>query len=326
MPVRVDGLPPVREISAGTATTCARTEAGEVYCWGRNHQGQADPGAWAPGPDAGSLTVTRPARIDVPRARSVRVEDLSACALGEDRRVRCWGGDHYGHFGIYSNPPWAGLRPTLLPGVADVEEFDTDFVQAARLSNGTVRMWPTFSCINCLPGSETPSLSAVLAVTDDVVAIATGDSTVCALTASGRVRCWGNETYSSLGLYWPPDAQSRPWLVPGVEDAVQLSFGVETGCVVLRRGEVRCWGHNRGGQVGRPTPVFLNEAVTVEGLPAARTVTTNWYHTCAIVADGSVRCWGRNPTGELGDGTTVDSSRPVQARLEAVLGSDGGGR
>jgi len=34
-PLLVDGLPPIAELAAGYAFTCARTTQGEIYCWGR---------------------------------------------------------------------------------------------------------------------------------------------------------------------------------------------------------------------------------------------------------------------------------------------------
>lgn len=34
-PLLVEGLPPVEELAAGYAFTCARTTQGEIYCWGR---------------------------------------------------------------------------------------------------------------------------------------------------------------------------------------------------------------------------------------------------------------------------------------------------
>lgn len=38
--VRVDGLPPLREVTAGAEHTCAVAAAGGAYCWGWNWDGQ----------------------------------------------------------------------------------------------------------------------------------------------------------------------------------------------------------------------------------------------------------------------------------------------
>ena len=39
-PVRVPGLTQVRQLSAGSAHTCARRDDGTVWCWGSNTTGQ----------------------------------------------------------------------------------------------------------------------------------------------------------------------------------------------------------------------------------------------------------------------------------------------
>lgn len=39
-PRRVEGLPPVEEVALGESHACARTRAGEVYCWGSDLRGQ----------------------------------------------------------------------------------------------------------------------------------------------------------------------------------------------------------------------------------------------------------------------------------------------
>lgn len=51
-PVRVNDLPKATDVTCGDGFSCARTEAGEAYCWGRNDEGQLGDGTttsrWRP--------------------------------------------------------------------------------------------------------------------------------------------------------------------------------------------------------------------------------------------------------------------------------------
>ncbi|MCG8555839.1 MAG: hypothetical protein MJD61_11220 [Proteobacteria bacterium] len=86
-------------------------------------------------------------------------------------------------------------------------------------------------------------------------------------------------------------------------------------CVLLRAGEVRCWGENFYGQLGDGTKRLRHTPVAVIGLGKAIEVSAGGDHTCARLSTGQVTCWGRNHDGQLGDGTVTSRSTPV-----AVLG------
>jgi alpha-tubulin suppressor-like RCC1 family protein len=42
--VAVTGLSDVAEVHSGDTHTCARTTAGQIYCWGDSHDGQLGTG------------------------------------------------------------------------------------------------------------------------------------------------------------------------------------------------------------------------------------------------------------------------------------------
>lgn len=92
------------------------------------------------------------------------------------------------------------------------------------------------------------------------------DLGICAVLASGRVRCWSGQ---------------RSWVVRGVRDAVQVVKESERGCARLRDGTVRCWA-SRGAR-GQRLDV-------VNAIALAMTSKT----TCAALRTGHVACWGRD--------------------------------
>jgi hypothetical protein len=139
----------------------------------------------------------------------------------------------------------------------------------------------------------------------------------CALMMTGRVKCWGNNGFSSLGDGGSEPFSTTPVDVAGINGAVDIAVaGPATGCALLSDGSVKCWGYNITGQLGNAAVTADRSAtpVTVSlsgpaALPAsaAHTIAGGSAHFCVVMADASssVRCWGGgNGRGELGDGTT----------------------
>ncbi len=81
--VEIAGLENVHAIAAGTHHSCARAANGDVWCWGRNHEGQA-------APDDPSTRV-RHRRVPLPGPASVVASGgTSSCAV-VNGGVHCWG-------------------------------------------------------------------------------------------------------------------------------------------------------------------------------------------------------------------------------------------
>jgi len=104
----VPGLRDVAEIAAGIAATCARTAAGEVFCWGSNDEGLVG----APGLDSSP----RPLRVEgLPRAARLSVGAMHACVVAADARVFCWGANGAGQLGDGTTD--ASATPVAMRGI-----------------------------------------------------------------------------------------------------------------------------------------------------------------------------------------------------------------
>jgi alpha-tubulin suppressor-like RCC1 family protein len=83
-PVRVVGVPPVAQVTVGAYHSCARTMAGEIWCWGENSAGQLGDGALDPS--------YRPVRVDgLGTPSDVQATCSGTHVLLDDGSLVAWG-------------------------------------------------------------------------------------------------------------------------------------------------------------------------------------------------------------------------------------------
>jgi len=193
-PAQVPGLSGVDEIAAGAAYTCARI-GGAVKCWGGNSQGQVGNGGsyfdvYASPQDVVGLSNTT----------QITTGPYHACARLDDGTARCWGDNALGQLGAGFG---AGSKVPVAVDLGGILQIAAGAGwTCARMNSGKAMCWGGNQDGQLGNPSVVEDASAVpveVANLTDVVKLAAGSTQVCAITGTGRVKCWGRGDSGELG-------------------------------------------------------------------------------------------------------------------------------
>jgi hypothetical protein len=147
-------VPVAREVTAGQHHFCSLGADGSVTCWGANTLGQSGAPTESCVEIIFGVCRTGPHRVALPqRAMAVAAGGGSSCAILQDRRVACWGGNDNGRLGFKSDavchPYYRGycdVIPGIVERVSNVVKLklpDRQFDQTYALErSGQVMVWP----------------------------------------------------------------------------------------------------------------------------------------------------------------------------------------
>ena len=145
--------------------------------------------------------------------------------------------------------------------------------------------------------------------------VAVGNQHSCALTPSGRVVCWGDNTYGQIGdgagILPPVAVQTTPAEIAA--GFVSVVSGGSHSCGLQVDGTAFCWGANGFGQIGNgaTSTVGISLPVRVATNMKFRSLAAGAMHTCGLATDGTAWCWGSNWYGQLGIGDPGTASASV---------------
>ena len=310
-------------------STCALSQAGSVYCWGYNFEGQLGVGTKT---DVGDGPGEMPPAITNVGATITGLGGGigGMCAITQAGALRCWGRGEYGRLGIGSTANIGDQGGEMPPTAANVgatvarvsmSETHTCVVTTAD----KVRCWGNGSegalgygntqTLGDGPG-ELPTADVPVGV--DVVQVGTGHHFTCALLTTGNVRCWGRNDYGQLGqgdvVYRGDNPGELP--TPDIKlggSVARIAVGYRHVCARMQSGAVKCWGSGFSGSLGTGntseignSPGEMPPTATPLGGQAIDLQISNGLHSCVVLAGGAVRCWGENQQGQLGIGSTGD--------------------
>ncbi|XP_065576248.1 uncharacterized protein LOC136037415 isoform X2 [Artemia franciscana] len=230
-----------QQVAAGWEFTLAKTDAGEVWCWGSNQFGQL-----------GSADKVHYIPVQLQLGKTVEFiaagTRFSVLITDEGRFIEVYGkvtrgsGNNTNH--LILECPLGRRFKSVACGINHFYALD---------NNGAV--W-TYGCNKFGQRGTTNEEKALtelklnLADGESVIQVGSGWSFGGVLTDRGNVYTWGRNTYGQLGRETDGAVSYEPRLVEKVDDVKILAIGSEHAVVLTGTGQVRTWGWNEHGNCG----------------------------------------------------------------------------
>jgi len=313
-PFKLNGVSNALQVAVGREHACALLQSKRVVCWGSNEFGQLGTGF-----ESSVLMESAIAEYvnGVINVSTIFTGDDHSCAITEQKELFCWGFNSFGQVGqLYKDESRQINGRLVIPQAERVvieEVLDVGLGAAhscAVTTTGYVYCWGSNIHGQLGQGWSIEKTFKPLLVGSlvDQKRIDSSRNSICALSISKSLRCWGAGESGQLGsldtgdLALPLGSNSTLAKQP-VE---KFSVGDRSTCAKLDKTTVYCWGSNSFGQVG-----FLNVSSNTLTPFSVRQfdadlltqIETGADFSC-VLHGSNISCWGRNNLGQLGRMTT----------------------
>jgi len=194
-PVNVTSPPAnIVQLRAGGNTTCARTSAGAVWCWGDNSSGQAGNG------QVTGMQTTPHQVSGITNAVDIAVGLDHACAALSTGGAVCWGSNGHRQLGDNTATNSGTPRTVALGGALAVQVAVGDLHSCARISDGTVYCWGNNAENSLAVGAANNGrIPAIVPGATSITSLAASGSATCGVSSDHNVWCWGYGQEGEVG-------------------------------------------------------------------------------------------------------------------------------
>src|SRR5690606_5661943 len=227
------------------------------------------------------------------------IEILDAQSQQIDRHtIRCPRDDHY-LFSVGQNYSIASDEKSRLWSWGANDD--------GQLGNGTY-----------IPQDRPLPFDLTLPANTQVLSVVSGGQHNLLLTSDGRVRAWGYNYYSQVGVVGEYRV-GTPFLLDAAlfdnKPIVSVAAGYGHSVALDEDNGIWVWGRNNEGQLGNSTTVALREpyllpsSIFGDAKPVA--IASGTYHNLMLDDQGRLWGWGYNYYGQLGDNSRTNRLVPT---------------
>lgn len=313
-PVQIGtGIAKWTKISNDQFNSLAIKSDGSMWVWGDNTSGQLGQGYTSPL----YISTAIQALTTQPWAQIASGHSF-VLGLKQDGSLWAWGSNSSGQLGILSTVNQSS--PVLVSGPSNVSWALVAAGQSFAIgltTTGVLYSWGGNSNGQLGDLSTSDKFSPILVSSPANVSWALvdcGDFHVLALTTSGQLYAWGNNSAGRLGIS-STFSTSSPVLVSGPASTswAAISGGNAHSLAITTSGVLYAWGFNSSGELGDLSVTSRSSPVLVSG-PVGTVwskVAAGQGYSLSISNTGLLYAWGAGITGKLGDLTTTNKSSPV---------------
>jgi alpha-tubulin suppressor-like RCC1 family protein len=350
---------------------CAVLRSGGVDCWGLNQDGELGDGTTKNSDTPVAVKAVGGSGL-LTSATEVQPEIYGFCAALSSGGAVCWGLNENGQLGDNSltGPQTCGadVNPCATTPVTVVSTGGSGSLgQVASLTGEgeTMCVLLTTSAVDCWgygsngqlgngqeSGNPFPVVVKGIGGTGSLTGVTSltgykdNGTNICARLSSGKVDCWGEDTWGELGNGTIGIFNDSPVPVAvkgvgghGTLGAVSSVTGIPglTNCAVLTSGRADCWGYNGDSALGDPSANETSDVpVTVtspNGKGALGGISSlvggdggEGENVCALLTSGAVDCWGFASSGYSAAPKAVPGFGPKKplVRVKSLVSDDDG--
>jgi alpha-tubulin suppressor-like RCC1 family protein len=232
-------------ISSGGDHALAVTRSGAVYAWGFNMNYQLGIGDWPVvtyKTRSAQPTNFMPYPVPIPGlsdVAAVAAGSQHSLALLKDGTVRSWGSNVRGQLG--DGTTTNRRSPVAVLGIKNaVAVAASVWISAALLADGTVMTWGYGNAGLGRPGTKPDAAHptpALVAGVSGIRSISLAEAHVLALTSTGTVVSWGDDTHGRRG-----HRRSVPSEIAGLKGVQSVAAGGASSFAVDAGGTITTWG------------------------------------------------------------------------------------
>lgn len=249
-------------VSAGNSATCATTGVPDsrLYCWGSNDRGLIGQTSSTNSRDTPRATFQQPG---VGTVATLAMGYDSACVLGADKSLECWGDNDSGQLGL-ATPTDSHLPLPVGEGYVSIDVGRWAACAVTDTAELDCWGWNYYGQVATGASSEEPEPITRVELLDaeagdaqaaTVLSVSMGDEFVCAIGRNERgtdVYCWGRNDEGQCGAdIATATVFYTPKKVRGAENAIAIAAGDQHVCALFDTAPtVRCWGQNNRFSLG----------------------------------------------------------------------------